>query len=682
MKSISGGKKLGYGFTSPFVFDSRQSILKSKDLGIVNGHMAIGVPDESVCAVAGLYAPPYVSSNFYMDVRFMGETVRPESYVWLPNAICREGSVNGVAVTALTALGDGMRSGVIQCRLQNTTSSRQNVPVQIRLGGGLDYSHDWGFSKPTGTKAGDLRTQLHEISLVNNDKAWRIYCSLPDMRHFVLAGLWEGNVALEPGGESTFYLALSLGPVQQTESEIEKIRSDPKAVVQSAFDWLSRRTEELFSTLPAFSCSDRQVEHYYNRSLVHYITNTWYVDEFALQPYLSTGSINGGCVCSYLWDYSGGWELHPLVCKELDKATILHYLHCDLSRSFAFMPVHGQPFGPWYPVNQEKIVTLIYYYVKHTGDTAFLSEKVQGSTVLEKVIQQALFNDRLDLPGSLYDFGVDGEHHLELRRGVPYHGVLPDLNARRYLCCTYAYELSAVAGQPCEPLLERAAALKKLLRQRLWDENAKWFRFVSEGREDLRYTVQMFKLIDSPVLDEDMLEGLLTHLNEREFLSPFGLHSMSKEDAAYDQVDIDNGGGGICTLFVPLIAEKLFAVGRPSQANDLLRRTLWWGERVPYWGDSFVANAIDYRQDTPLQCTIGAVAGAQAILFGAFGIRVGFDGSVTVNPPAEHLAKDMKLTGVQLRGKIFDVQLGEDCFTVCWNGRTIQNTYGNPIVLK
>lgn len=247
-------------------------------------------------------------------------------------------------------------------------------------------------------------------------------------------------------------------------------------------------------------------------------------------------------------------------------------------------------------------------------------------------------------PYALYDYGVDGEHHLELRRGVPYHGILPDLNARKYLCYTRAYELSEAAGQPCGLLTQRAQSLKKLLREQLWDEDAKWFRFISEGKPDMRYTVQMFKLVDSPVLDPDMLEGLLSHLNEREFLSPFGLHSMSKEDAAYDQVDIDNGGGGICTLFVPLIAEKLFRMGYASQANDLLRRTLWWGQRVPYWGDSFTANAIDYRQDTPLQCTIGGVAGAQAILFGAFGIHVGFDGRIHIDPPAEHLAKHMKLT--------------------------------------
>jgi hypothetical protein len=673
---------LGYDFSSPFVFDSRQNILEDKDLGIVNGCMAIGTPYKSVCAVSGLYAPPYVSSNFQLDIRFMGERVRAASFVWLPNAIYRQGSISDAEISAVTVLGADMRSAILKVSIDNTTSKSRNIPVQIRIAGGLDYSHDWQFDKPIGVKAGDLRVEEHQVCLINNDKAWRASCSLPGLRYFSLAGFWETIVELKPGAECTFFLGISMGPAEQALSEAKKLLSDPEQILASASEWLKEATDRLFSCLPSFFCEDERLIKYYNRSLVHYITNTWHVEDFVLNPYMSNGSINGGCVCVYLWDYYGGWKIHPLVDQQTHKAEIKQFLRCDLSRSFAFMPVHGQPFGPWYPVNQEKIISLIYYYIKHTGDKNFLQETVRGMTVLERVIHEALLTDRPNHEYELYDYGVDGEHHLELRRGIPYHGILPDLNARNYLCYTRAYELSVVAGQPCEMLLERADALKKLLREQLWDENAGWFRFISEGKADYRYTVQMFKLIDNPVLDQDMLEGLLGHLNEREFLSEFGLHSMSKQDVAYDQVDIDNGGGGICSVFVPIIVEQLYNMGYADRANDLLHRTLWWGERVPYWGDSFAANAIEYRTDTPLQCTIGGVAGAQAIIFGAFGIKVAFDGSITINPPEKQIARGMKLMGVKIRDKEFDVELGDDEFTVLYKGHSVKKRYGESIVIK
>ena len=109
---------------------------------------------------------------------------------------------------------------------------------------------------------------------------------------------------------------------------------------------------------------------------------------------------------------------------------------------------------------------------------------------------------------------------------------------------------------------ERAELLKPLLKQRLWDPQARWFRFEDgKGKAELRYTVQMFKPIGSGVLDQECEEGLLSHLNEDEFLSAYGLHSISKRDPAYDQLDIDNGGGGICTTFPPQIIERLYQAG-------------------------------------------------------------------------------------------------------------------------
>ena len=44
----------------------------------------------------------------------------------------------------------------------------------------------------------------------------------------------------------------------------------------------------------------------------------------------------------------------------------------------------------------------------------------------------------------------------------------------------------------------------------------------------------MFKPIGSGVLDKECEQGLLSHLNEDEFLSAYGLHSLSKRDPAYD----------------------------------------------------------------------------------------------------------------------------------------------------
>ena len=191
----------------------------------------------------------------------------------------------------------------------------------------------------------------------------------------------------------------------------------------------------------------------------------------------------------------------------------------------------------------------------------------------------------------------------------------------------------------------------------------------------------MYKLMDSGVLDEDQLEGMLSHLNEAEFLSPYGLHSISKRDEAYDQIDIDQGGGGSCSIFAPLIAEQLCRVGRPGPAADLLRRILWWGQRLPYFGDSMVANYVEYRHDTPLQCTVGGVAGAQLILFGLFGLRVGTDGSVILRPCLPEWAGRAELRGLRIRGQVMDVRVSADgAFEVTAGGKHYAAPPGEAVI--
>ena len=168
---------------------------------------------------------------------------------------------------------------------------------------------------------------------------------------------------------------------------------------------------------------------------------------------------------------------------------------------------------------------------------------------------------------ALIDYGPSNSH-LELRRGYPYNHIMPDLNGRRYANYLMAARLADVAGKPAPMLRERAADLKTLFKQQLWNKDQQWFEFITPKGRDLRWSNQMFKLFGSGVLDAEADKGLLSHLNEREFLSRYGLHSLSKLDVAYDPVDIDNGGPGSCTSFPPQIAERLYKAGHAAAAED------------------------------------------------------------------------------------------------------------------
>ena len=103
---------------------------------------------------------------------------------------------------------------------------------------------------------------------------------------------------------------------------------------------------------------------------------------------------------------------------------------------------------------------------------------------------------------------------------------------------------------------------------------------------------------------------------------------------------------------------------------------------MPYFGDSMVANEIDYRQDTPLQSDIDTGCLAQCILFGMFGIDVAFDGTITINPVKTALSNKMGLRGLKLRGKNIDVSLDGNNFYVMANDEKYSSIIGNPVVIK
>ena len=576
----------------------------------------------------------------------------------------------------------GSRAGLVEMTMKNLTAARCTIPVAITISGTLDRAESWEFLAPASKTAttrkivgGSLRLEQGGQAIVvraNRGIQWK---NAQPRGH--------ACIALAPSRSAKVYVVFAMGPADEAKAACERLAADPHKAMAEMRAAYAQQVRDLFQELPKLYANNPALERFYHRSLVHFLMNRWDVPEFLLHPYYSTGSVKGGCVCGYLWNFGECWEILPLFDPAASRTHIKQFLATNMTQHFAFDPIKGEAIGPWYMVNQEKIVGMIYYHVKNTGDKEFLNEKVNGKTVLDHAIANAMYGDDPKKPVALIDYGPSNSH-LELRRGLPYNHVMPDLNGRRYQNYVLAAELADLAGRPAPQLRRRAAELKRVLKKNLWNKNTRWFDFANEkGQKDTRYTVQMFKLFGSKVLDAEEESGLLAHLHsETEFLSKFGLHSMSKTDPAYDPVDIDNGGPGICTGFVGQIAEKLYRAGRPDAAEDILKRVLWWGDRLPYWGDSIVADKIDYRRDTPLQCTIDGVALAQCLIFGMFGVRAEFNGDIRIDPHPSTFAPKMELRGLRLRGHVLDIAVDGAEYEVRSGTNRISTAVGKSILVR
>ncbi len=661
-----------------FAMDGAAIIQDENDLAIANGMTTAGINYHDAAVVSGFWAPPYASHNFTLDARVDGRKIRTTKWLWRPFQVVREGSVGQVKVVATTTLIHGTRAGVLTVQADN--AGKAAVPIDVLTLAWLSKVGQWGFGRTGGGSQTVPAVRDGALVMEGGGAAIVVTAAGPKVDWQASGNVGTGRLMAAPG-KTTVHFIFAMDTPADADKACRQVAADPDKAVAAAVAEHVRQVGRVREQLPMLESDNKELENLYRRSLVHFVMNRWEVPEFALQPYYSTGSIKGGCLCNYLWNFGEVWEILPLYEPAAAASHTEQFLKIDLMKHFFFEPLAGKGDGLWYMVNQEKVIGLAYYYVMNTGDTAFLQRPVDGRPIIQHIYEHAMYGDKPEGPATLIDYG-DSNSHLELRRGYPYNHVMPDLNGRRYLNYLRAAELCEVAGQPRPVLRERAKLLKPLLTEKLWDRKAGWFAFANaKGEKDLRYTVQMFKMLGSGVLTSAQEKAVVGHLNEREFLSDYGLHSMSKQDVSFDQLDIDNGGGGNCTCFPPHVIERLYAGGHDAAAADILGRILWWGQDMPYWGDSIAANCRDYRKDTPLQCTLDGVSVAQSVIFGVFGVAAKPDGSILVDPHRLPFAPQMALRGLKLRGHTVDIAVNGAGYTVTDGGKATQGTIGKAIIL-
>ena len=104
--------------------DRRDMITAPEHLGIINGKLTIGTPGGQAAGIDGLWAPPFVSSDFTLRLEIFGKEIPTPIFKWWPFKLEQRGEVNGVAVSAATVLVPGRRAGLVAITLHNPTRTR------------------------------------------------------------------------------------------------------------------------------------------------------------------------------------------------------------------------------------------------------------------------------------------------------------------------------------------------------------------------------------------------------------------------------------------------------------------------------------------------------------------------------------------------------------------------------
>ncbi|MCX6923086.1 MAG: hypothetical protein NT154_07740, partial [Verrucomicrobia bacterium] len=269
--------------TSVFDLDGRQIIQDEEHLGIVNGKLTAGINYRDVTGIAGLWAPPFVSSNFMLDGRVNGEKVPTAKWLWRPFQVEREGAVGKVSVSTTTTLIHGQRAAVVSFTFKNT--GRTSQPIELFTLGWLDSVRDWGFARAGSTSQTSLQADGPELIMRQGNLAVVVAIDSKEWTWEVSGNLGHAFALLPARQTRSVNVVIAIGTADQAAATSRKILADPVSAVTAARNEYARQVNKLFNKLPALESNNPQLVQWYNRSLAHFLLNRWEVQEFLLHPY-------------------------------------------------------------------------------------------------------------------------------------------------------------------------------------------------------------------------------------------------------------------------------------------------------------------------------------------------------------------------------------------------------------
>ncbi|MDD2764892.1 MAG: hypothetical protein PHE83_13065, partial [Opitutaceae bacterium] len=429
--------------------------------------------------------------------------------------------------------------------------------------------------------------------------------------------------------------------------------------------------------LPRISTAYEPINALYKRCILNVLECRWMRENFITQPFYAVGS----WTFTIPWDTSYVSKMLAILDPEGLRETFLTFVRADVLRS-SYIPWNGKASDYTYSYDTFARMRILQDYLRQTGDVAFLDHTEGGTTIFEwmKRMGREVIK-RHARPDGLLDFGPSSNNSIELRTDG-YQHVVAGTNG---VAVDYFRQVAEWCRTRKDPEADQfelwANQLKQSINEKLWNEKAGWFDclYPDDSRQQV-WTYHVFDMLDAGFLSETQQRRLIGHLNEGEFLGPYGMYSISKADRIHwDLEDTDWGGGGQYTGMPLRLAEVMYRGGYGELGWNILTRCARWTENFPYIPQEMFADFPRSPEVVEMPLEIAPGSGVQAILFGIFGLRPQVDGSLTVAPSYHRELGEARMTGYHFRGHAYDVEMGPREFKVYRDGKlAAQNPYWKP----
>lgn len=429
------------------------------------------------------------------------------------------------------------------------------------------------------------------------------------------------------------------------------------------------------SALPQVRTLVPELDQFYDRCLLSLLEARWDRADWPLRPFYAAGT----WLFTLAWDVSFSSAAIALLDPAGLRKALRAYLGAGLLKH-SYIGWDGT-LGHSYAYTVFAGLWALRDYLEVTGDLAFLDERDStGTSVLSQVhstVEELRRTYTAD--DGLLDFGDKTVAYLETRTDGYQHRVAV-ANLMLVDALAWLAEVADVTGEDGNDFRSASQDLKALVDAQLWDPAAQWYanRF-PDGSRHLVWSYHLFDALRGRALNPDQQCALVSHIREGVFLGPHGMYSVARTDTVhFDLDDADWGGGGQYTGMPLRVAESLWRLNEPVMAWDLMVRCVTWGSAFPYVPQEVYTDRLACP-DIEQAVEVSAGAGVQAVIFGLFGIHPQLDGSLRIGPARQPQFFGASLTHYRHRGRIYDVHLGPDGFSVSCDDQapvTVYYEYG------
>ena len=646
---------------------------------VTSGYSTVNPTYLTVMGVNECISPPYAAREFNLMVEMTvnGHKIKDiSSYgkgdvgllyaggTWKPDKIIRRGTyhhfkdgklISFRVISELVPLFN--KAGfVLKVEITNRTDSELDVRLDPIVNPGKPNFiplNNWAYGRPVEGKQAEMISQ----NTWSNDK---VKITLIEE---------DSHVNISPQETKTIYFSVVLSEKGSEELDSKGLQTWQEETNNA---WQNRLTKYL-KNVPKLTSDIPGLEEYYKRSLVSGLVCIWENPDFVMNPFFTTLGIDGGGICTYLWDL-GGYVPNIAVLmlgeKILDIAQ--NMVSIDLKKYYAFT-LDGSGVGVKYSYSVFAYMNLVWAISKHLEI---------NKELFDEAIKLVLNDEENSIKKqNLIDYGI--QRNLLEMRGAGWEHFVVSPNAERAWCLNRLADIGERINHNQNEVnrwRDLADSILIAIQEELWDNSVKWFKCkYPDGHEEIVYSIQVYDALRAGACTSEMFENVVSHLRDGAFLGKCGVHSVSQEDKIHFEVnDPDWSGGGAYTGDGPQLALTMYEQNRPELAWNILKRLFWMGQYLPYYPQEHFAD----RPSVPAHKranTIAGLGGAEAIIYGLAGFQPEIDGNLWIDPQPPEKGK-IKLEGFMFKGKSIDIEMKPNWVRILIDGKA--HYEGKPTKLK